>query len=381
MFEDRHGDALAGLDRGAFRPAQAFPLRAPGAFGGGAVGLGQAVDLGDVEAHRFDLGERRWGGGRAGGEDLDGLIEAAALVGRRVDQHVEHDGGAAEMGHALVGDGVEDGRGGDVAAADQPAADHRHHPGVAPAVAVEQRHDGEIAGPQHHAPADHLAHRVQVGAAVVIDDALGPARGAGGVVERDAFPFVLRHDPVEGGVGGGEHVLVGRVACGGGVAAVGVGHLDQERFGGIHLSDGGLGEGDELGISQDNLRAAVGEDIGDGVGFEPRVDRVEDRAAGGHAEMRLGLGGQVGDEGGHHVARPHAFRGKRGREAGHAVGIFRVGLAVRAIDDGKFVRIDARGAAQGRERGQRDVICGRTLQPRLICHPAHRTLSQNLPMS
>ena len=42
-----------------------------------------------------------------------------------------------------------------------------------------------------------LADRHQVGAAMMIDDALGVAGGARGVVERDRVPFVVRHQPGE----------------------------------------------------------------------------------------------------------------------------------------------------------------------------------------
>jgi hypothetical protein len=46
-----------------------------------------------------------------------------------------------------------------------------------------------------HAPDLDVAERVQVGAAVVVDHALGVSGGARGVVERDRPPFVGRRRP------------------------------------------------------------------------------------------------------------------------------------------------------------------------------------------
>ena len=53
-----------------------------------------------------------------------------------------------------------------------------------------------------------LAMRQQIGAAMVIDDALGIAGGARGVVERDGVPFVVRHQPGEIGIALAQKILV-----------------------------------------------------------------------------------------------------------------------------------------------------------------------------
>jgi hypothetical protein len=70
----------------------------------------------------------------------------------------------------------------------------------------------------------------------------------------------------------------------------------------LHLRDGGFGQRQEGRVAEQHLGLPVAEDIGHGIDIEPRVDRVQHRAAGGHAEMRLGLGGHVGQQGRHHVA-------------------------------------------------------------------------------
>jgi hypothetical protein len=56
------------------------------------------------------------------------VVEIAAVFVLGVDDHVQHDGRAAEMGHALIGDGVVDRLRGDVAAADGRAAHGGHGP-------------------------------------------------------------------------------------------------------------------------------------------------------------------------------------------------------------------------------------------------------------
>ena len=65
-------------------------------------------------------------------------------------------------------------------------------------VAVEQRHDGQVDRVQRHPPRDRRAHGDQVGAAVVVDHALGPARGARGCsLSARLFPFIHGHDPAK----------------------------------------------------------------------------------------------------------------------------------------------------------------------------------------
>ena len=59
-----------------------------------------------------------------------------------------------------------------------------------------------------HAGMDGVGIGHQRGAAVVVDDALGIAGGARGVVERDRVPFVVGHRPGEIGIAAGEELLV-----------------------------------------------------------------------------------------------------------------------------------------------------------------------------
>ena len=303
-FHHGEGHALAGLDRGLFAGFKIIPiLGAPDAFGDVAVGFRQAVDLGDVKAELFDLVQR--GGGRrgTGGEDLDGMFKGAALFFGGVDDHVEYDGGTAKVGYAFLCDGVIDCACRDVAAAHQRAADQRHHPGVVPAVAVKERHDLHEHRVQHHPPGDHGAHGHQIGPAVMIDHAFGTACGAGGVVQRQAFPFILGHVPGEIRIARLQQRLVGLVFAG---RRQGIGDLNQGGGRALHLRAGGLSQRHELGIDQHDLGTTVIKDIGNGAHVEAGVDGVEHRTAGRHAKMRFGLGRQVGDQRGHNFTRRHA---------------------------------------------------------------------------
>ena len=47
--------------------------------------------MGDAEAHPLHRLDHRRGRRRAAGRDLDVVVEAALHLGRRVDQHVQHD--------------------------------------------------------------------------------------------------------------------------------------------------------------------------------------------------------------------------------------------------------------------------------------------------
>ena len=68
-------------------------------------------------------------------------------------------------------------------------------PGEAPAVAMEHGQGPQVDGMGRQVPLDDVAHGVQIGAPVAIDHALGVARGAGGIVQRDRLPFIPRRVP------------------------------------------------------------------------------------------------------------------------------------------------------------------------------------------
>ena len=70
-------------------------------------------------------------------------------------------------------------------------ADGGYRPSVSPAVAMEHRQGPQIDRAAVEPERDRIADRIQKSAAMVIDDALGIAGRAGGVVERDRLPFIV----------------------------------------------------------------------------------------------------------------------------------------------------------------------------------------------
>ncbi len=170
-----------------------------------AVGLGQAVEMGDVEAVIGHGGEHRFGRRRGGGEELDRRGRARACRRRGVDRIVDMTIGAPHRwvtpwsaSASYIGFWRTARRQTWVPA----TTDMR--PREAPAVAVEHRQRPQIDRVLGHGAGQHVALGHQVGAAVVVDDALGIAGRAGGVVERDRVPFVVGHRPGEVGIALGE---------------------------------------------------------------------------------------------------------------------------------------------------------------------------------
>src|SRR3546814_10477309 len=78
----------------------------------------------------------------------------------------------------------------DAAQADVGASGRSQRPGVGPAVAVEHRQGPGIDRIAAESKGQHVADGIQIGAAVMVDDALGVAGGARGVEQRDRPPFV-----------------------------------------------------------------------------------------------------------------------------------------------------------------------------------------------
>ena len=228
-------------------------------------------------------------------------------------------------------------------------ADRGDAPGRAPAVAVEHRQRPEVHGARAVLRVDHLAQRVEVGAAVGVDDALGPAGRARGVVDRDRVQLVL-HRPRQRVVRAAlEQVGVGRPRL---VAARPlIGHGDDLAHRREPVRDR-VERRPQLLVDHEQLRAGVVADVGDFLRGEAGVDRDEHRAGERHGEVRHqqldGVHAQVR----HAIAGLDAAGLQRPRRAGGLTGEVAVGQAARAVHDRRFLGEDLGRALEEAQRGQ-----------------------------
>ncbi len=207
-------------------------------------------------------------------------------------------------------------------------------------------------------PGEHVAHRVQMRAAVMVDHAFRIAGRARGVVERDRVPLVRRHGPGEVGIATGEEILVGDRAERGGRAERILDVDDVGPLGRRHPIERRLHHGRELAVGDQHLGAAVAEDEGDGRGVEPDVERVQHRAQHRHAEMRLEQRRHVRRQHGDGITAPDATSGEGGGQAAAA----RIGLGPAppglAMNDGGARGPDRSGAGDEAQRRERRMVGG-----------------------
>ena len=140
-----------------------------------------------------------------------------------------------------------------------------------------------------------LPMRQQIGAAVMIDHALGIARGAGRVVERDRVPFVVRHRPGEVRVAFAQQFLVFEAAEPLARAGeFGIVVVDDQR---LHLGERQrlLDHLGEFAIGDQHLGLGMVEREGEDRGVEPGIEGIEDGAGHRHAVMGLEHRRRVGE--------------------------------------------------------------------------------------
>ena len=206
------GHSLARRQPRPLLQAQAVPFVMPGADQARAIAFGQPIGMGDAETVAFHGGDDGAGRRRAAGRDRDALVENLLGGIGGVRQHVQHDRRAAEMGHALALDrGIDQGRI-HPAQADMGARHGGDRPGEAPAVAMEHRQRPQIGGLAREPGGHRHAQRVQIGAAMVADHALGIAGGAGGIAEADGGPFIGQRLGAKRGIARGDEGLVVHLA-------------------------------------------------------------------------------------------------------------------------------------------------------------------------
>ena len=250
----------------------------------------------DVEAgllHRREHRFRRW---RRGGEELHHMRQRLLFVGRRIEQGRHHDRRAAQMRHLVIGNRVIHGCAAHRAQADMGAGHHRDRPRKAPAVAMEHRQRPKIDRMLGHAAGHHIAERQQVRAAVVIDHALGIAGGAGGIVERDGVPFVVRHQPGEIGIALRNEILVFDVAQP--LAVTGIFRIVVVDYQRLHFAEAErlLHHLGIFAVGDHHLGLGMIEGEGDDRRIEPRVERVEHALRHRHAVVGLQHRRRVGEQ-------------------------------------------------------------------------------------
>jgi hypothetical protein len=279
-----------------------------------------------------------------------------AQLDRRVDQHRVDDRRPAVVGDTMLADRREHRRRLHVPQADVDARAGRDRPGEAPAVAVEHRQGPEVDRVLGHIPLEDVRDRVQVGAAVVVDDAFRVPRRARGVIQTDGLPLVGGALPGGGGVALGEQRLVLDGADRGALAdEERVIDVDEEQVA-AEPGDGLAGDGREFRVDEQHLRLAVGQHERERVGVEPRVERVEHRPAHRHAEVRLDHRRRVRQERRHRVASSDAAGPQRAGQPPAASPDLAPRPPQRAVDDRHPVRIDVRRSIEERERRERPVV-------------------------
>ena len=154
-------------------------------------------------------------------------------------------------------------------------ADGGHRPRVRPAAAMEHRQRPQVHAVRRQSEGERVAQRVEVSAAMVIDDALRVAGGARRVEQRDRIPLVARAGPGERRIAFGQQVLVAHGAellAGGAFRIVDV---DDERAAGRAARARPSSTGAYSASVMSDARAAVLEAERDRRGVEPHVERVE----------------------------------------------------------------------------------------------------------
>ena len=253
--------------------------------GGERAGLGHAPPLNDggAEAVLEGLNEGLWNGGAAGrdaahGREVDGRVERQQAVpdgrhtaGERRVVLIDNGGEAlsheVHLRHDHVGPG-------------QPGA-----VGRAPGHGVEHGHDDEDAVRLGHADRGGrlLGHGVQPDGTVRVDDTLGVAGRPARVTHGCGGPLV-ELGPVEARLLGGEQPLVGKSLAEG--RGIPLPHHDDGLDGLQVVLDGGQ-QRDERGVDDDATVLGVVDDVGQLVGREANVERVQHRAHGGDGEIGL----------------------------------------------------------------------------------------------
>ena len=259
-----------------------------------------------------------------------------------VDDHQLDGRRAVVVRHALVVDQVPDALRVHRAHGHVPRRHRGDGPREAPAVAVEHRQRPQVDRIGAQARHDHLVQRVQVRAAVGVLDPLGPARGPGGVVDRDRLLFMLQPAHRHHRRRGREELLV-RVPGAAGACAADHGHPGQLQRRGQRL---------QAGVQQQVPRATVGQDVPDLGAGQPVVDRDQDPASRRHPEMRLEHRRGVEQQRGNPISLAKTRRPQRVGQPPGPLREIPVAVPPPAVHDRDLLRVHVRRPAQEIDRVQ-----------------------------
>ncbi len=193
------------------------------------------------------------------------------------------------------------------------------------------------------APGHRVAHGRQIGAPVMKDHPLRIARRAGGIVERYRLPFIGGAGPFKIRIAGLQKGFIFHLADQFPAFGKGVVNINDDRF--------DLGKGQrlpdqrrKLPVRQQQFALPMIEDEGQRRGIQPGVQRIQDGAGHGHAEMRLQHRRDVGGHHGDRIPLPDPPPDKRTRQTAGAGIELPVAVAEIAMDNGRLVRINGRRA-------------------------------------
>ncbi len=272
-----------------------------------------------------------------------------------MDQHRHHHRRGAQVGHRMLGNGGVDRIWLDLAQAYVRATGQRHRPGMAPAVAVEHRQGPQVDAARPQLEDQRAGAGVEVGAAVMQDHALGIPRGAGGVVDGDRLPFVLRRTQRPPRVALGQKRLIVQVVSE--VGSLGLIIVDAHQQGRrIEHGQRLLGHGTELTVADQHPGRAVAQDEGDAACLQANVDAYQHRPGTGYAIVGLEHFRDIRRQYRHPLARLYADPLQGTGQGATALVQLAVAVAPCAIDHRIALRVHLRGTLEERQRRQRDMV-------------------------
>jgi hypothetical protein len=247
----------------------------------------------------------------------------------------------------------------DFAQAHARARYRRQGPRKTPAVAVEHRQGPQITRMRRHVPRERVAERIEIGTAMMRDDAFRISRRARRVGERDRLPLICGALPVEIGIAGGEQafiVAVGRRAFFG----------DHENgWFAVRKFDCLTRDGLEILGDQQQFALGMIEDEGNRGRVEPCIDRIEHGARHRHTEMGFIKCRNIRGDDRDRIRPGDAATRQRARQAPTAIVGLPPAVAQSAVHDGRVIGIDTRRPPQQAQRRQRFKIGAVALQMRL----------------